>query len=72
MRLFKVCARADAASEIFHLTQCRSAQSSGAGGEVPFTSTYRIDRLATTSISIEASAGTAKSNDHGRHHISKT
>ncbi len=59
MRLFKVCAVLPASAGVKYPSQCRSTQSTGAKGDVPFTITFKISRLGTDRVSIAAAAGNA-------------
>ncbi len=70
-RLFKVCAQIAPSPGVLNLTQCRSLESSGANGVVPFTITYRISRLGITRVAIHASAGTATAAATAILHIAK-
>ena len=59
LRTFKVCAQLPAGTGVAYPSQCRSAQSTGAKGAVAFTITYRIDRVGTDRVAINAAAGNA-------------
>jgi hypothetical protein len=58
-RLFKVCTTLQPEVGLQSATQCRSTESTGAAGAVPFTITYRVEKAGTAHISVKAAAGTA-------------
>jgi hypothetical protein len=70
-RLFKVCASVPASAGVPNPTQCRSEQSAGGAGALPFTLTYVFDRLETVHVSIAAGAGVAKASAAAVVHVSK-
>ena len=59
MRLFKVCVQLPASAGVKYPSQCRSTQSTGGKGAVPFTITFKLSRLGTDRVSISAAAGNA-------------